>query len=92
MSRLDEGWINHLRNASRQGHDKAAAAGQTVKCPLCESDVAADLLEFRNHVAGDVAKHASLASDTDIEDAFRKITIKSSCVSPSSLSLWKSPI
>lgn len=80
MSRLQEGWITHLRNTSRQDKGKATTGGRTVRCPLCDTDVVADLDEFKNHVVADVSKHESLESETAIEDAFRKITLTSSCV------------
>ena len=87
MSQLQQGWITHLRNASRRsdkGKDKATE--RTVRCPLCDSDVADDLDKFRTHVADDASKHGTLASDADIEDAFRKIQLNHPYV-PSVLTL-----
>lgn len=72
MSKLTDGWINHLRNSSRQDRAPNARRG---KCPLCEADVACDLELFRKHVQANVTNHGSLENDGAIEEAFRKISL-----------------
>ncbi len=84
-SNLDRDWITHLRKASRQDKGKGKAKGLTqdkVRCPACEVEVIDDLQDFKNHVIADGAKHQSLGEgETAIEDAFNKITLKTSFVS-----------
>jgi hypothetical protein len=79
MSRkLEQGWINHLRNSSRLDKEKDKAAvsrSRTVRCPECAADVVADLDKFRQHVRTDATKHGSLEDDSAIEHAFRKLAL-----------------
>lgn len=83
MSRLEQGWIAHLRNISRQKETekgKAVERPATGRCPLCRLDVVYNLETFKSHVVGDASRHAGLATDTDIQDAFDRIIPNSPCV------------
>lgn len=75
-SKLQDGWVKFLRNSSRQ--DRAGS----VRCPLCNGDVAPELVTFKEHVRADSSSHGVLKNDTDIEEAFRKITLKTTYVQP----------
>ena len=74
---IQDGWVSHLRKASRQQGDKAAGP-RTPKCPSCSLNFPHDITieAFRDHY---VEKHGS-PSETIIAQTFDKMTLGSASV------------
>lgn len=69
MEKLTKGWVYHLRKTARQ---ETAGRGS---CPLCDAEIPPDIESFKAHVRADAARHAGLAHDVEIEQAFQNVTI-----------------
>lgn len=70
MAEIQNRWVTHLRNNSRQ-----ESSDRSLSCPLCAADIQPDISVFRAHIRADETKHAALKADSDIEEAFTKMTI-----------------
>ena len=71
MDKLTKGWVQHQRKTARQ-----EAVSRGYQCPLCEAEVQPNIEAFKAHVRADTLKHHTLAQDSDIEEAFKKITLQ----------------
>lgn len=70
MTDTKRGWVNHLRNNSRD-----EVSDRSFACPVCAADVVPNIDAFRQHIRSDGQKHAALVGDADIEQAFKKMTL-----------------
>lgn len=71
---LNDGWINHLRNVSRQDKDGKASTRQGyVTCRECKADVPRDLPTFTEHYA---TEHGSSLSGEAIEAELQQLSLK----------------
>lgn len=69
MDKFTKGWMQHQRKTARE------AASRGYQCPLCDAEVQPNIEAFRAHVRADTLKHHTLAQDSDIEEAFKKVTL-----------------
>lgn len=68
MAEIQNRWVKHLRNNSRQD-----SVDRNFSCPLCSADVQPDIDAFRAHVLADEPNHSTLTADAGIEEAFKKL-------------------
>lgn len=81
MSNIHDGWMSHLRKASRQAGDKGGPSGtgagtaRTVKCPKCDTGFHPDINidDFRAHA---LVSHGSLEDPKEVEKAFAEMTLE----------------
>lgn len=72
MSNFTKGWVEYLRNNSRQ-EAPAKDANTVYSCNVCDAEVPHELDAYRAHVRRYMASHASLDDDAAIDEAFRNL-------------------
>lgn len=71
-----DGWISHLRKASRQQDNKARDHDKAAKCPLCGLPLPDISIEsFRKHVQTN-DNHESLDTDEAFTKAFKQMALE----------------
>lgn len=74
MAKLNDGWINYMRNASRQDKDSKASGKQgVVTCRECKAEVPRDLLKFTEHYANE---HNGSLSGEALEAELQSLSLR----------------
>ncbi|KAG5979017.1 hypothetical protein E4U55_005655 [Claviceps digitariae] len=76
MDKLTKGWVQHLRNTSRQVTPSQVSSPRNARCPLCDTGFEPNLDAFKAHVVSNSSKHPTLTGDSEIEEAFQNIILQ----------------
>ncbi|KAG6040408.1 hypothetical protein E4U41_000652 [Claviceps citrina] len=68
MEKFTKGWVQHLRNTSRQ-----VTPPRNIPCPLCGAQIEPNVDAFKAHVRSNSSRHPTLTGDADMEAAFRNM-------------------